>query len=105
MLAFGPDPSVQTPRIRFPNLSSFRSSMTSPFSSSSIFPVRDEQNVKMLSKNSPRSKFFIRILSKGMPYNVGAYDVAGLGGLSNDDRNGKADPLNLSHVTKRYLKT
>ncbi len=28
-----------------------------------------------------------------------------LGGLSNDDRNAKADLLNLSHVTKRYLKT
>ena len=31
--------------------------------------------------------------------------LPGLGGLSNDDRNAKADPLNLSHVTKRYLKT
>jgi hypothetical protein len=40
-----------------------------------------------------------------MAANVGAYDVAGIGGLSNDDRNAKTDPLNLSHKIKRCLKT
>ena len=31
--------------------------------------------------------------------------LPGLGAINNDDRNVYCDPLNLSHVTKRYLKT
>lgn len=31
--------------------------------------------------------------------------LPGRGGLSNDDRNAKASPLNLSHLTERCLKT
>ena len=36
-----------------------------------------------------------------MPYNDYVYCVAGIGGLANDDRNGKADKSERSAYTKR----
>ena len=38
-----------------------------------------------------------------LAHNAGVYDVAGLGGLSNDDRNAKADLLRLVRPNKTKI--
>jgi len=43
----------------------------------------------------------VESLSNGLPATLVHMTLPGLGGLSNDDRNGKADQLNLSHATER----
>jgi hypothetical protein len=51
------------------------------------------------------SMFMCRKLSGGrLPLTLGCKALPDLGELSNDDRNAKADPPNLSQVTERYSK-
>ena len=49
------------------------------------------------------NKIFCPFVIKQMPANAGAYDVAGLGGLSNDDRNAKTDLPRLVPPTKTKI--